>query len=216
VLAGSAEAAGAIAGTVVGKQGANADAVAGKEVDGRVQEADGGFGLLIGEDLGEGHAGVIVDGHVQGDKAGMFAFATEPAIAAQADLRELRHALDIEMQEVAGCVVLVALHGWGRVQVAPSAQPGRAQDTTDRGRTDPGAARDLVAGDVSTPQLDDLFGQAGGQAARAAVGSRTAIQQPLGAAGHVTRNPLTGGLGSDAEGGCSRIPLRPLFQYESD
>ena len=43
VLASCAEQVGAVAGAVVGKQSANADAVAGKEVDGRVQEADGGW-----------------------------------------------------------------------------------------------------------------------------------------------------------------------------
>ena len=87
---------------------------------------------------------MIVDGHVQGEEAGMLAFAAQPSIATQAHLREPRHAFDIEMQEVAGCVVLVALNGWRRVQVAPSAQPGTTQDATDRGRTHPGAARDLV------------------------------------------------------------------------
>ena len=32
----------------------------------------------------------------------MFLFAAQPAVAAQADLGEARHALDIEMQQVAG------------------------------------------------------------------------------------------------------------------
>ena len=45
----------------------------GEELHGRVQEADGGFGLLIGQHLGEGHARVIVDGHMQGQEAGMLA-----------------------------------------------------------------------------------------------------------------------------------------------
>ena len=74
----------------------------GEELHGRVQEADGGFGLLIGQHLGEGHARVIVDGHMQGQEAWMFLLAAQPAIAAQLDLREARHALDIEMQQIAG------------------------------------------------------------------------------------------------------------------
>src|ERR1700677_657896 len=49
LLAGHAELAGAVAGAVVGEQGANPDAVAGEEVHRRVQEADGGLGLLIGK-----------------------------------------------------------------------------------------------------------------------------------------------------------------------
>ena len=48
-----------------------------------LQEADGGFGLLIGQHLGEGHARVIVDGHVQGQEAGWLLLAAQPPIATQ-------------------------------------------------------------------------------------------------------------------------------------
>jgi hypothetical protein len=113
--------------------------------------------FLIGQHLGEGHAGVIVDGHVQRQEAGMFLLAAQPAIAAQANLREARHALDIQMQQVAGPGMLVALYGRRRVQIAPSAEPGAAQDAADRGRAQPGAARDLVAGHVPAAKSKYLF-----------------------------------------------------------
>ena len=122
LLAGHAELAGAVAGAVVGEKGAHADAVAGKEVHRRVQEADGGLGLLIGQHLSKGHARVIVDGHMQGEKAGMLALAAQPPIAAPADLGEARHALDIEMHQVAGGGVLVTLDGRRGIQIAPPAQ----------------------------------------------------------------------------------------------
>ena len=86
LLAGLTELAGAVAGAVVGEQGAHADAVAGEELHRRVQEADGGLRLLIGQHLGKGHARVIVDGHMQGQEARMFLLAAQPAIAAQAYL----------------------------------------------------------------------------------------------------------------------------------
>jgi hypothetical protein len=38
----------------------------GVEGDGGAQEGDGGLGLLVGQHAGEGEAGVIVDGDVQG------------------------------------------------------------------------------------------------------------------------------------------------------
>src|SRR5271169_1930218 len=49
LLAGVAEVVGAVAAAVIGKQGADLDAVALIEGERVVQEAAGGFGLLIGE-----------------------------------------------------------------------------------------------------------------------------------------------------------------------
>ncbi len=74
----------AITAAVVGEQGAHADAVAGEELDRRVEESDGSCGFLIGQHLGEGQAGVVVDGNVQGQETGMLALAAQAAIAAPA------------------------------------------------------------------------------------------------------------------------------------
>ena len=215
LLAGVAELAGAVAGTVVGEQGADADAVAGEELDRRVQEADGGIGLLVGQHARKGHTGVIVNGHVQGQEAGMFLFAAQPPIAAQANLGEARHPLDIQVNEVAWRSVLVALHGWWREQIAPPAQPRAAQDAADGGRTGAGAARDLVAGHVPAAQFDDAAGETLGQAAGTAVRPRAAIQQPLDSGKPEARHPLGGGLDADAEGGRGRLPRPSLLNYES-
>ena len=65
LLASAVELMGAVTAAVVGEQSADADAVASEEVDGIAQKSDGGVGFLIGQDLGESHAGVIVDGDVQ-------------------------------------------------------------------------------------------------------------------------------------------------------
>jgi hypothetical protein len=80
----------------------------------------------IGQQLGEGHPRVIVDGHMQGEKAAMHASAAQPAVAAQGNVGEAGHGFDIEMQEVARSGVLVAHHGRRRVEIAPSAQPRSA------------------------------------------------------------------------------------------
>jgi hypothetical protein len=111
--AGCAEVAGAIVGAVVGEQAANGDAVLGVESDGGAQEGDGGFGLLVGQHAGEGKAGVIVDGDVQGLPAGELRAAAATAIAAHGDLLIAGHALDIEMEQVARSGMFITHHGTG-------------------------------------------------------------------------------------------------------
>ena len=77
LLTGEAELSGAVAGTVVGQQDTDADAVGGEELHRRVEKGDGGFSFLIRQHLGEGHAGVVVNRHVQGQEAGMTALAAQ-------------------------------------------------------------------------------------------------------------------------------------------
>ena len=62
---------------------------------------------------GEGQAGVVVDGDMQGQAAGMAGVAAPPAIAAQGDLLKAGHALDVQVQQIAGPGMLVALHRGG-------------------------------------------------------------------------------------------------------
>src|SRR5208337_3115906 len=93
--AGGAELSGAIAGTVVGEQAADGDAVLGVEGDGGAQKGDGGWALLVGQHAGEGEAGVIVDGDVQSLPAGELRAAASPPIATKGDLLIAGHALDV-------------------------------------------------------------------------------------------------------------------------
>jgi hypothetical protein len=78
----AAKAVGAIAAAVIGEQGADGDAVASEEVKGISEEGNGGVGFLIGEDLSEGQARVIVDSDVQGFPTRMFRLTTAAAVAA--------------------------------------------------------------------------------------------------------------------------------------
>ena len=106
--AGGVEVPGAIAGAVVGEQAADGDAVLGVEGDGGAQEGDGGLGLLVGQHAGEGEAGVIVDGDMQRLPAGKLRATTTTAVAPHGDLLIAGHALDVEMQQIAGSGMLVA------------------------------------------------------------------------------------------------------------
>ena len=56
LLTGESETVGTIAAAVIGKQGTNGDVVAGVEGEGVAQEAEGGLGLLIGQQLGSSTA----------------------------------------------------------------------------------------------------------------------------------------------------------------
>ncbi len=59
-----------VGGAVVGEDPFDADAVAAIEVNGATEEADRGRGLLVGEDLGESEAAVVVDRDVDVFPAG--------------------------------------------------------------------------------------------------------------------------------------------------
>ena len=176
LLASAVELMGAITAAVVGEQGAHADAVASEEVDGFAQKSDGGVGFLIGQDLSEGHAGVIVDGDVQGLPTGMLVLAAAAAVAAPRDLLEAGQAFDIEMEQVAGSGMFVAHDGRGGMQIAPATETSAAQNAADGGRTDGGTTRDLIAGSVTSAQLQDALDHCLRQAARTAMRPRGAIQ----------------------------------------
>ena len=124
--AGGTEVSGAIAGAVVGEQAANGDAVLGVEGYGGVQEGDGGLALLVGEHAGKGEAGVIVDGDVQSLPAGELWAAAPPTVATNGDLLIAGHALDVEMQQIAGSGMLVAHDGRERNADDASGSAGRA------------------------------------------------------------------------------------------
>jgi hypothetical protein len=53
---------GAIAGTVIGENPANRHAELGIVIDRSLEKGGGRRGFLVGQDLGEGDAGVIIDG----------------------------------------------------------------------------------------------------------------------------------------------------------
>ena len=94
---------------------------------------------------------------MQSQEAGMFLLTAQASIAAQANLGKAGHAFDIQVQHVAWAGVFVALYGRRRVQIAPAAEPGAAQDAADGGRAQTGAACDLVAGRVPPAKNKNPF-----------------------------------------------------------
>src|SRR5580700_12210383 len=147
---------GAIAAAVIGEQSADDDAVASEEVNRIPEEGDGGVGFLIGEDAGEGQARVVVDRDVQGLPTGMFLLTTAAAIAAPRDLLllEAGHALDVEMEEIAGKGMLITHRRRPRMQIAPAAETSATQNAADSGRTESGALCNLIGRTMLTAELN--------------------------------------------------------------
>src|SRR5205823_10359788 len=86
-----------------GEQAADGDAVLGVEGDGGAQEGDGGLGLLVGQHAGEGEAGGIVDGDMQGLPAGELRATAATTVGTNGALLIAGHALEVVLQHIAVC-----------------------------------------------------------------------------------------------------------------
>jgi len=154
-----AEVAAAIAGTVVGEQAADANAVLGIEGDGGAQESNGGDCGLVGEHAGEGEAGVVVDGDVESLPAGKLRATATTAVAANGNALITGHAFDVEMKQIAGSGMFIADHWRGRMQIAPAAEMGALQDAADSSGTEPGSLGDLISGAMLATQSENLLNE---------------------------------------------------------
>ncbi len=115
---GGGKGAGAVAVAVVGEQASHPDAELSVIVQGGVQEGDGGGGGLVGQDVGEGEARVVVDGDVHVCPAGARADAATTAIGTKGDGAEAAQHLDIQVEQIAGRGVFVADAGRSRFEIA--------------------------------------------------------------------------------------------------
>ena len=113
--AGGCEAVRAIAGAVVGHDAGDFDAVAGVPGDEASKEGGSGWGSFVSQNFGVGQTGGIVDGDVNELPAG--ASGALPAVASDAVADDLDAAqlLDVDMNELARMVSLVAADGFLRV-----------------------------------------------------------------------------------------------------
>lgn len=83
--ANMAQGAGTVTRAVIGEQAANGDAELGIEAESGQEESGSGKGFFIGKNLGEGNAGMIIDGNVNILPADMTGIATAVAVDAMAD-----------------------------------------------------------------------------------------------------------------------------------
>lgn len=119
--AGVTESMGAVTVPVIGEDGADRNAEAGVIGDSSMEEIDGCSCSEVGQNLGEGNAGMIVDGDVKVLPAGVMGTAPT-TVGADFDIGETAQLLDVEVQQIAGSLVLVADDGRSRFQIAPAVE----------------------------------------------------------------------------------------------
>src|ERR1700732_2424970 len=175
------------------------------EGDGGVQEGDSGLALLVGQHAGEGEAGVVVDGDVQSPPAGGLRGSRPPAVATNGDLLIAGHALDVEMEQIAGSGMLVAHDGRGGMQVAPAVEMSPLKNTADGGGAGGRGLGDLIGGGGTAGARGDLGDQLRRGSARAVQRTGGTIPQAGQPQVAVAAPPLGGGFSANVERGCSRV-----------
>lgn len=88
---------------------------------------------LVGVDLRKGDAAVVIHGHEDVLPADVARTLGAVAGDAVADLVEAAELLDVDVQQFAGAVALVALHRLARAQIAQPGQARSPEHTADRG-----------------------------------------------------------------------------------
>src|ERR1700675_2578060 len=180
------------------------------EGDGGVQEGDSGLALLVGQHAGEGEAGVMFDGDVQSLPAGELRACAPTAVATNGDLLIAGHALDVEMEQIAGSGMLVAHDGRGGMQVAPAVEMSPLKNTADGCGAEASGLGNLIGGTQIAAQSDDLGDQLRRGSARAVQRTGATIPQAAKPQVAVAAPPLGGGFSADVERGCSRVQRQPL------
>jgi hypothetical protein len=126
-----------------------------------------------------------------------------------AELGETAQFLDVEMEQIAGCGMFVALHRRRGFEIAEAIESEPAQDAADGSGAEPGMGGNAATGPALAPQVFDLLYQLQRGGLAQAMRPRAAVTQ-AGGIGLITAHPLAGGLGADFELGCSRVQSQPL------
>src|SRR4029450_11386634 len=129
-FAGPSEGEGLVARAIVGHYALDLDTEAGVIGDRCLEEGDRAALLLVRHDLGEGDAGVIVDAdvHVFPAEAALLTLASPVAGDAVSDLIELAELFDVDVDQLAGMLALIAPHRLGGLERAEPVEPEPPQD----------------------------------------------------------------------------------------
>ena len=195
-----AEGAGAVTGAVVGEEASDAYAERAIVGHGGVEELHGRAAALIGQDLGEGDAGMVVDGDVDELPAGGARASGLVAGNAVAGALEAAESFDVEMEQFAGSVVLVAANGGGGVEIAETVESGATEEAADGGRRYADGSGDAAARPTLSAQGDDAVDDGLRGAPRAMTGTRRAIVETGFAFAAVAGEPTPGGALGDPAG----------------
>src|SRR3954452_5869284 len=143
-----AECEGLVATPIIGHDARDGDAEAFVISHSRLEEGNSTLRRLIGLDLGEGDAGMVVNADVDEIPTGATAFVRATRIAGDpvADTLETPEFFDVEVNDFAWILALIATFRLGRLQIADPVQAQAAQDAADGGRRHLDLGRDLLAG----------------------------------------------------------------------
>jgi hypothetical protein len=177
LLADGFEPVGDIAGAVVGHDGLDTDAATLEPGDRAFEKAGGGRGSFIGEDLGVGEAGSVVDSDMDELPADASSILTTIAGDAMTDAADAPELLDVHVDELAGMLPLVSANGFFGLQALESREAVTGQDTSDRGRTEAHAGSDLRACVPASAKADHLLDSIQMDLPRHPIRPRAAINQ---------------------------------------
>ena len=154
LFASAGEGFGEVAATIVSHDAFNGNAEAPEVGDGGDQERDGAFLLLVGEDLSTRYPGMVVDSDVDEFPACTLATAIARAATsdAVADAVEAAEFFDVEMDDFAGPLALVARVGFLRLEAGEPAEAAAFENARDTGFGDTELGCDVLLGAAFTSQ----------------------------------------------------------------
>ena len=157
-VAAGVEGAGAIAAPVISEHAPDRDAELPVVGEGIGEEGGSGVRGLVGVELGEGDAGMVVHAHMDVFPAGARTGAA--AVSGHAVVGTVKPAefLGVEVQQIVGVRVFVPADGRRRLEGAEAGQSPAAEHSTDGSGRDPDGGGNLRAGPAETAQRHDLGG----------------------------------------------------------
>ena len=197
-LAAVGEASRAVSGAVVGHHTTDSHTQVAEVGDGGFEEGGDTVAGLVGMDLDEADAGVVVDADVDVVAAGAGRALAAVAGDAVAGLFETGEFLDVEVQQLTGMFPLVASDGRSPFEHVEAVEPCPAQDSADGGGRDAHGPGNLDPRLRLTPQRCDAGDHVCRRGSGLAVRPRTAVGEAVGAFRQVTSDPLAHGARTDA------------------
>ena len=196
---------------VVGEHGLEANAQPGVPVQRGAQAGDDRVARLVRIDTGEGDAAMVVDGDVDVLPASSRDRVATVAGNPMRGPNDASQLLDVQMQQVAGRVVLVALDDRRWLQMADAVELQTPEDAAHRGAAQARVLRDPIAGPALPAQgLDALDLLAGGRTMQP-VRTRTAVSKTCRPLLPKAPYPLGRRLRRDAEAGRGQLQRHTLL-----
>jgi len=215
--AGLAEEARDVAGTIVGHDALDPDALALEPAQGTDQEAGDRLALFVRQDLDVGEPRGVVDRDVDEFPASPLALAAPIAGDAMADAAEADELLDVEVDELAGACAIVVPRRLAGLERRQPAQTKPAEMSGDGAAWQTKPHGDLLRGLAGLTSQPGDHGEPGRwQLVGGQVRRRAAVLQAGPAFAAKAGEPLADGARADLEGGRDRGHAPALLEHTTD